>query len=321
MAVKTSLQVRTTNPTTNETKLKTATFSNPDATNAQLNSFAQKMYGNAGLSANTVDSVIRVDKQSITNAESDTTPATSNLLSITFNALPEMPNSTNWQSEDVFLRMGVPLGTDSTFHQLLNWTYNTETKKVDVEFVENLKTDVVDEYQTETKSINIFYFLGLNASATTIEVPCTVHDSDYPDDDEETTVRDTYRAIYNTLNADLTVIGMTGEQIVNYVKTGKILKVYAAILNYIITGAREHEEDTYTIIIDFNVSYDETNNALVMTATNDEVQKIGMTMYLAWVFATSNVYQTVLDKYSGTIQDNISYNSSKRRVVFEKSKA
>ncbi len=74
MAVKTSLQVRTTNPTTSETKLKTATFSNPDATNAQLNSFAQKMYGNSGLSANTVDSVIRVDKLNITNAESDTTP-------------------------------------------------------------------------------------------------------------------------------------------------------------------------------------------------------------------------------------------------------
>ena len=69
MALKTSLQVKTFNPVTNEQKTRTATFSNPEATNAQLNSFAQKMYGNSGLSDNTVNSVVRVDKQNITNAE------------------------------------------------------------------------------------------------------------------------------------------------------------------------------------------------------------------------------------------------------------
>ena len=72
MAVKTSLQVKTFNPVTNKNVTKTATYSNPNATDAQLNSFAQNFYG--GLSANTVNSVIRVDKQNITNAESDTTP-------------------------------------------------------------------------------------------------------------------------------------------------------------------------------------------------------------------------------------------------------
>lgn len=68
MAVKTSLQVKTFNPVTNKNVTKTATYSNPNATDAQLNSFAQNFYG--GLSDNTVNSVIRVDKLNITNAES-----------------------------------------------------------------------------------------------------------------------------------------------------------------------------------------------------------------------------------------------------------
>lgn len=67
MAVKTSLQVKTFNPVTNKNVTKTATYSNPNATDAQLNSFAQNFYG--GLSDNTVNSVIRVDKQNITNAQ------------------------------------------------------------------------------------------------------------------------------------------------------------------------------------------------------------------------------------------------------------
>lgn len=68
MAVKTSLQVKTFNPVTNKNVTKTATYSNPNATDAQLNSFAQNFYG--GLSDNTVNSVIRVDKQNITNVQS-----------------------------------------------------------------------------------------------------------------------------------------------------------------------------------------------------------------------------------------------------------
>ena len=72
MAVKTTLSVTTTNPTTLKTKTRTSTYSNPNATDAQLNNFAQKMYGSSGLSENTVDSVIRVDKKKITDAEPPT---------------------------------------------------------------------------------------------------------------------------------------------------------------------------------------------------------------------------------------------------------
>lgn len=68
MSVKTSLVVETFNPNTNKTKSSTASYANPNATNAQLNNFAQKMYGSAGLSANTINSVTRVDKRDITNA-------------------------------------------------------------------------------------------------------------------------------------------------------------------------------------------------------------------------------------------------------------
>ena len=71
MAVKTSLVVETFNPNTNKNVAKTATYANPDATDVQLNNFAQKMYGSSGLSANTVNSVTRVDKKDITNAEPD----------------------------------------------------------------------------------------------------------------------------------------------------------------------------------------------------------------------------------------------------------
>ena len=74
MAVKTSLVVETFNPNTNKNVTKTATYANPDATDAQLNNFAQKMYGSSGLSANTVNSVTRVDKKDITNAEPDNLP-------------------------------------------------------------------------------------------------------------------------------------------------------------------------------------------------------------------------------------------------------
>ena len=62
----TSLKVTSINPN-NKTITKTAAYANPKATNAQLNSFAQAVYG--GLSNNSVDKVWRVDTTNITDAK------------------------------------------------------------------------------------------------------------------------------------------------------------------------------------------------------------------------------------------------------------
>lgn len=69
MATKTKIQVTTTNPTTQKSVTKTAAYSNPNATDKQLSDFAHNFYG--GLSADTVDSVKRIDKTDITNATNE----------------------------------------------------------------------------------------------------------------------------------------------------------------------------------------------------------------------------------------------------------
>ena len=65
MAVKTELKVRTTDPVTGKSKTQTSTYANPNATDAELNDYAQMLYG--GLSANTVDEVERITRKVITN--------------------------------------------------------------------------------------------------------------------------------------------------------------------------------------------------------------------------------------------------------------
>lgn len=256
MSLKTSLQVKTFNPVTNKNVTKTATYSNPNATDAQLNSFAQNFYG--GLSDNTVNSVVRVDKQDITNAESDTTPEPT----FTFEVMPTAAMTfdlDSWQDlkplvENQTERNRIDNFIANTDQTVTGTTFNI--KSGNYEFVIDYQFEEDSEIYTDTQTFKI-YDLKINGG---IDCPMLEH----PD---RTTIQG------NFYLEDLLELGKTQAEIKSEIKAGNYFKLVALATNASLQkDIAASVTKTPTILLDFYPAH----KSLIVTPYSETYTNISM---------------------------------------------
>ena len=229
--MKTALKIQSTNPTTGKSVTKTATYANPNATDIELNNFAQGVYG--GLSANTVDKVLRQDTTDITNAIEPVTyqlPLDSDVGTVfTQKAFYEMGRNTR------DFPQGTTSYTDTDLVQSITFGENSETVIV------TYKKKDMGSVTTATKTVA--------ATATTL-ADCRYF---YVKDCSDNTVIVT-RTLYLTYGDCARLFNATGEEALSY---------YFDIITQLI------QEKLPT----FSVSYDGLNVVFTTTnETNPKIQ-------------------------------------------------